>query len=94
MGARTKSGIMLGLGEALAEVRECMRDLLNVGCRLLSIGQYCQPSKMHLEVQRYVHPTEFAELERVGLDMGFVSINAGPLVRSSYHADSQYRGRV
>ena len=85
----TKSGIMVGLGEHRSEVLATMRDLRSVGCDLLTIGQYLRPSGRHIPVARYYHPTEFVELEQAGLAMGFLHVAAGPLVRSSYHADEQ-----
>jgi len=87
----TKSGIMLGLGEALDEVRAVMRDLREWGVEILTLGQYLQPSKQHLPIERYVTPDEFAELKRYGLEIGFRWVEAGPLVRSSYHAEQQVR---
>ncbi len=88
----TKSGIMLGLGETRDEVREVMRDLRAWGVDILTIGQYLQPSKKHLPIERYVPPEEFAELKRYGLEeLGFRWVESGPLVRSSYHADMQVR---
>ncbi len=85
----TKSGLMLGLGEELDEVREVMRDLRNHDCDMLTLGQYLQPSKHHLPVMRYVTPDEFEQLKQEGLEMGFANVASGPLVRSSYHADRQ-----
>lgn len=85
----TKSGIMVGLGEHRSEVLATMRDLRSVGCDLLTIGQYLRPSARHIPVARYYHPTEFGDLEQEGLAMGFRHVAAGPLVRSSYHADEQ-----
>jgi lipoic acid synthetase len=87
----TKSGIMLGLGETLAEVRAVMRDLREWGVEILTLGQYLQPSKQHLPIERYVLPGEFADLKRYGLEIGFRWVEAGPLVRSSYHAEQQVR---
>jgi lipoic acid synthetase len=86
---RTKSGLMVGLGEEPAEVVETMRDLRRSQCDLLTIGQYLRPSAQHLPVVRYYHPEEFAELKRQGEALGFVHVEAGPLVRSSYHAAAQ-----
>jgi len=83
---RTKSGIMLGLGETKEEVIETMEDLRSVGVDVMTIGQYLQPSPKHLPVIRYPHPDEFKEYERIGLEMGFRFVESGPLVRSSYHA--------
>jgi len=87
----TKSGIMLGLGESLAEVRETMRDLVNIGVDILTVGQYLQPSKRHLPIERYYTPLEFDQLREAGLDMGFKWVESGPLVRSSYQAELQVR---
>lgn len=84
---RTKSGIMVGLGETHDEVYEIMHDLLENGCDILTIGQYLQPTKHHLEVQEYVHPDTFKMYEEKGLEMGFKFVESGPLVRSSYHAE-------
>ena len=85
-GAPTKSGMMLGLGETLAEVREVMRDLREHGVEVLTLGQYLRPSGRHLPIVRYVRPEEFAELRAEAMEMGFRHVEAGPLVRSSYHA--------
>lgn len=87
----TKSGIMVGLGETMGEVRETMRDLRSWGVDILTIGQYLQPSKKHLPIERYYKPDEFAELKRFGGDIGFRWVESGPLVRSSYHAEQQVR---
>ena len=87
----TKSGIMLGLGETLDEVQAVMRDLREWGVEILTLGQYLQPSKQHLPIERYVTPDEFAELKRYGLEIGFRWVESGPLVRSSYHAEQQAR---
>ena len=91
-GLRTKSGLMLGLGEHLDEVRDVMRDLRAIDCQILTLGQYLRPADWHHEVIRYVHPDEFAQLKADGLAMGFRHVEAGPMVRSSYHADEQSRG--
>ena len=88
----TKSGIMLGLGEELDEVREVMRDLRAHDCDMLTLGQYLQPSKHHLPVIRYVTPDEFDQLRDDALEMGFSNVASGPMVRSSYHADQQAAG--
>lgn len=88
----TKSGIMLGLGETMAEVAHVMRDLHAHHCDMLTLGQYLQPSKYHLPVARYVTPDEFEELARLGYEIGFSNVASGPLVRSSYHADQQAAG--
>lgn len=86
-GKRTKTGIMLGCGETEDEVYEAMDDLLEAGVDVLTLGQYLQPTKMHLNVDRYVHPDEFKRYETKGLEMGFMFVESGPLVRSSYHAE-------
>lgn len=86
-GKRTKSGIMVGLGETKEEVFKTMDDLLEHGCDVLTIGQYLQPTKMHLEVASFVHPDVFAEYKEVGMAKGFPFVESGPLVRSSYHAE-------
>lgn len=83
---RTKSGIMLGLGETTEEVIETMQDLRNAGVDVMTIGQYLQPSPKHLPVVRYPHPDEFKNYEEIGMSMGFRYVESGPLVRSSYHA--------
>jgi len=88
----TKSGIMLGLGETDAEVRDVLADLRAHGVDMITIGQYLQPSQHHLPVERFVTPAEFAEFERLALDMGFRNVASGPMVRSSYHADQQAAG--
>ena len=87
----TKSGIMLGLGETLEEVNAVMRDLRDWGVDILTIGQYLQPSKQHLPIERYYTLEEFTELRRYGLAIGFRWVESGPLVRSSYHAEQQVR---
>jgi len=86
-GHRTKSGIMVGLGETKTQVFKTMDDLVDHGCDVLTIGQYLQPTKMHLDVAEYVHPDLFAEYKEVGLQKGFDFVESGPLVRSSYHAE-------
>jgi lipoic acid synthetase len=88
-GIRTKSGIMVGLGETDAEILEVMRDLRAHGVDMLTVGQYLQPTAGHLPVLRYVEPVQFNEYQREALAMGFVHAACGPLVRSSYHADEQ-----
>ncbi len=85
----TKSGMMLGLGETIEEVIAVMRDLRERDVDILTLGQYLQPTRQHLPIERYVHPDEFAELKRIGLEMGFRWVESGPLVRSSYHAEQQ-----
>ena len=86
-GMRTKSGIMLGLGEVKEEVVQTMQDLRDSQVDVITIGQYLQPSKKHLQVQRFVHPDEFKELRKIGYQMGFDYVESGPLVRSSYHSE-------
>lgn len=86
-GSRTKSGAMLGLGETPAEVEQLMTDLHNHGCDVLTLGQYLQPTKLHLDVKEFVHPTQFKYYEEKGLKMGFRFVESGPMVRSSYHAE-------
>lgn len=86
-GAKTKSGIMLGLGETPDEIFQTMDDLLAVDCRIMTIGQYLQPSKDHYPVKEYVHPDTFAEYGRIGREKGFRHIESAPMVRSSYHAE-------
>ena len=88
--AVTKSGIIVGMGETVAEVVDTMRDLRNVDCDLLTIGQYLRPSARHIAIDRFYHPSEFADLARIGEEMGFKHVASGPLVRSSYHADVQH----
>jgi lipoic acid synthetase len=86
-GMRTKTGMMLGIGEEKNEIIETMKHLVNVGCDVLTLGQYLQPTKKHLPVQRFVHPDEFAELREIGYELGFDYVESGPLVRSSYHSE-------
>jgi len=88
----TKSGLMLGLGETKEEVVEVMKDMRKHDVDMLTLGQYLQPSKHHLAVERYVDPSEFDELYQVGMDLGFKHVASGPMVRSSYHADLQAHG--
>ena len=85
----TKSGIMVGLGEEWDEVVSTLRDLREAGCQIVTIGQYLRPSIANLPMARYYTPAEFAELKRIGLDLGFGHVESGPLVRSSYHAHEQ-----
>jgi lipoic acid synthetase len=86
-GRRTKSGIMLGLGEKKEEVIQTISDLHDNGCDVITIGQYLQPTAKHLPVQRFVHPDEFAEYKEIGYSLGLDYIESGPLVRSSYHSE-------
>ena len=86
-GKRTKSGIMVGLGETDEEVYQIMDDLVEHGCDVLTIGQYLQPTKMHLDVVDFIHPDKFAAYKEAGLKKGFDFVESGPLVRSSYHAE-------
>ena len=86
----TKSGIMVGLGEKIDEIKETMKELVAVGCDLLTIGQYLQPSSKHIERVKWYSPVEFNELADIGRGIGFKHVVSGPLVRSSYHADEQH----
>ena len=86
-GLKTKSGIMLGLGETEEEVLEAMDDLRKAGCDILTLGQYLQPTKQHLPVVEFIHPDQFSKYQKVGLEKGFRYVESGPLVRSSYHAE-------
>ena len=86
-GIKTKSGVMLGLGESFEEVVETMDDLRSVDCQILTLGQYLQPTPKHLPVVEFIHPDTFAELKKIGLEKGFRYVESGPLVRSSYHAE-------
>lgn len=86
-----KSGLMLGLGETMDEVVQVMRDLKAHDVDIVTLGQYLRPSPKHLPILRYVTPEEFAQLRRAGMEMGFAHVEAGPLVRSSYHADDSHR---
>ena len=85
----TKTGLMLGLGETRDEVIATLENLAAQGTDILTLGQYLQPTRDHLPVVRYVHPDEFADFKRLGMQMGFAHVEAGPLVRSSYHAFEQ-----
>ena len=85
----TKTGLMVGLGETNNEVIDSMKEMADLGVEIFNIGQYLQPTKNHLKVQRYVHPDEFQMFKAIGLDLGFKVVESGPLVRSSYHADKQ-----
>ena len=86
-GMRTKSGIMLGLGEEKEEVIQTLKDLRASDVDVITIGQYLQPTKKHLPVVRFVHPDEFAEYREIGYNLGFDYMESGPLVRSSYHSE-------
>ena len=87
-GLVTKTGLMLGIGEMTEEVIDVMKDLRSIDVDILTLGQYLQPTKMHLPVDRFVQPEEFEMLKKIGLEMGFKYVESGPLVRSSYHAES------
>lgn len=87
MGKRTKSGIMLGLGESEEEVFKAMDDLVEAGLHILTLGQYLQPTKMHIEVAEFIHPDQFEKYKEEGLRRGLKYVESGPLVRSSYHAE-------
>jgi lipoic acid synthetase len=86
-GKRTKSGIMLGLGETADEVYQAIDDLAAHGLDILTLGQYLQPTKLHLEVAEFIHPDTFAHYKEEGLKRGLKYVESGPLVRSSYHAE-------
>ncbi|HVQ27005.1 MAG TPA: radical SAM protein, partial [Planctomycetota bacterium] len=88
-GAITKTGLMLGLGETREEVLAVLAELASLGVDIVTLGQYLSPSKQHLAIERYVHPTELAELEQHARALGITHVVSGPLVRSSYHADGQ-----
>ena len=90
----TKTGMMLGLGETREEVLEAMKEIRAQGAHILTLGQYLQPTPEHLPIERYVHPDEFAEFKRAGEQMGFKHVEAGPLVRSSYHAFEQTESAI
>ena len=90
-GIRTKSGIMLGLGESKAEVIESMDDLINVGVKVLTLGQYLQPTPNHLPVFEFIHPDLFEEFRLIALEKGFMYVESSPLVRSSYHAEKHVK---
>ncbi|MFZ0483591.1 MAG: lipoyl synthase [Desulfobacterales bacterium] len=87
----TKSGLMLGLGEHPDEILNTLKDLLDAGCQLVTIGQYLQPTKAHLPVERYIPPKEFDDWRNVALEVGFAEVASGPFVRSSYHAKKLYQ---
>lgn len=90
-GITAKSGIMVGLGETPAEVEELMDDLISVGCKILTIGQYLQPTHKHFPVAAYITPEQFAVYKETGLKKGFEQVESAPLVRSSYHAEKHIR---
>jgi lipoic acid synthetase len=90
-GLPTKSGLMLGLGESSEEIHSTLKDLIDAGCRILTIGQYLQPSKAHLPVRRFIPPAEFEKWKSSALEMGFSEVASGPFVRSSYHARELYQ---
>ena len=87
----TKSGLMLGFGEDPEEIKETLEDLLRANCRILTLGQYLQPSKNHLAVKRYIPPEEFEKWRETAIDMGFSEVASGPFVRSSYHAKALFK---
>ena len=91
LGVVSKSGIMVGLGETTGEVLQCMDDLISQGCGILTIGQYLQPTRNHLEVAEYVHPDQFEVFKKEGLARGFRIVESAPLVRSSYHAENHIK---
>ena len=87
----TKSGLMLGLGETAAEIKQTLEDMLRAGCRILTLGQYLQPSKNHLTVERFIPPEEFETWRKRALKIGFEEVASGPFVRSSYHAHELFQ---
>jgi len=87
----TKSGIMLGLGETTKEIKQTLEDMMQAGCRILTLGQYLQPSKNHLAVERFIPPEEFDDWRKQALKMGFAEVASGPFVRSSYHAHELFQ---
>ncbi|MBT7193961.1 MAG: lipoyl synthase, partial [Candidatus Marinimicrobia bacterium] len=90
-GLLTKTSMMVGLGESKSEVVETMKEVVDLGVEIFTIGQYLQPTKNHLPVNRYVEDEEFEDYKRIGLELGFRVVESGALVRSSYHADEQAR---
>jgi lipoic acid synthetase len=90
-GLPIKSGLMLGLGESSEEIRATLKDLIDAGCRILTLGQYLQPSKAHLPVKRFVTPEEFEQWRQIAIEIGFSEVASGPFVRSSYHAKELYQ---
>jgi len=84
---KTKSGFMIGLGENYVQILETLKDLKKADVDFLTIGQYLQPTKKHVEIKKYYTPTEFDELKKTAIDLGFEHVESGPLVRSSYHAE-------
>ena len=90
----TKSGLMLGLGESPKEVEGTLQDLLDAGCRILTLGQYLQPTRQHLSVNRFIDPEEFDHWKETALKMGFSQVASGPLVRSSYRAKELYQALI
>ena len=93
-GLVSKTGMMLGLGEEEAEIDAVLDDLVSIGCEILTLGQYLQPTRNHLPVERWVHPDEFADWKRRGEEKGLRHVESGPLVRSSYHAEKQVRAHA
>ena len=90
-GLISKSGIMLGLGETEEEILQTMDDLIEVGCKVFTIGQYLQPTAKHLPVQEYIHPDIFDKYQKIGIKKGFTHVESSPLVRSSYHAEKHIK---
>ena len=90
-GLRTKTGIMVGLGEEVEEVKKTMRQVVDLGVQIFTIGQYLQPTKNHLKVEEYISKEQFELYKEYGYSIGFKVVESGPLVRSSYHADEQAR---
>jgi lipoyl synthase len=90
-GIVSKSGLMLGLGETFEEIVDVLHDLRKADCDIVTLGQYLSPSPKHVPIERFVHPDEFKKFEKIGLEMGFLAVSAGPLVRSSYNASHTYK---
>jgi len=90
----TKSGLMMGMGETRTEIRQTLKDLLSAGCRIVTLGQYLQPSKQHWPLERYVPPQEFDQWRKEALTMGFLEVASGPFVRSSYNAHTIYNATI
>jgi lipoic acid synthetase len=90
----TKSGLMLGLGETDDEIQNVLNELAEAGCRILTLGQYLQPTEHHLPVQKYIRPEKFEQWRKKALSMGFFEVSAGPFVRSSYHAKEVFQAAV
>jgi lipoic acid synthetase len=86
----TKSGLMVGLGEDLSQIKSTMQDLVDVGCDILTVGQYLRPGELYAPIKKFYNPQEFKEIKELGQSLGLGHVESGPLVRSSYHADEQH----